>query len=316
MSSAQPQTIVIECPHCRTRYQVPPETIGKSGRKVACAHCSKTWTARALPPAKVPEPPHATPDDEEDLDAEFISEEEKALAALPPRLRQMLPKGEKPSAEMLRTIAEIQSALGEKAADAPTDPNAPESADAAGAPPPSGAAAAGARMRNSIRAFARRQRLVAKQLPAARVRRVARAVSLSALALVVITLVTFRVPIVGAVPDMAALYAAVGLKVNVVGLEFSDVKTLVSRRDGVNLIAVDANINSVADRVIPVPAMVVTLMDAAGTELYQWSVLPRVGELEPGESLPVSTELSGPPLAATTVHLSFAKGAIPPRNPT
>ncbi len=309
MSSAQPQTIVIECPHCRTRYQVPPDTVGKDGRKVACAHCSKTWTARALPPAQ----PAASPDDEEDLDAEFMTEEEKALAALPPRLRQMLPKGEKPSAEMLRTIAEIQSAIGGKPEDATDDATDAEPAEA---PAKNAAAAARARMRKSLRAFARRQRLVAKRLPAARVRRVARVVSLSTLALVLVTLFAFRAPIVGAVPDMAALYAAVGLKVNVVGLEFSDVKTLISRRDGVNLIEVDAKINSIADRATPVPAMVVTLMDEAGGELYQWSVLPRVGELEPGESLPVSTELSGPPLAAASVHLSFAKGAIPPRNPT
>lgn len=297
MSAAPSQAVVIACPHCRTRYQVAPDTIGKGGRQVACAHCGKTWKAKVLPPEPTaPEP--TSPDDEADLDAAFLSEEERMLASLPPRLRQMIPKGEKPSAEMLKTIAEIQAAIEPRespSSDETTvlEPNA--------VPTPAG-------MRAAIQAFAQRQRQVAQNLPMARVRRMVRHVTVGLVAATIGGLVLLRQPVVTAFPDLASLYAALGLPVNVVGLEIDDVDTLLSRRNGGNVIQVEARVRSVADRAVRVPNIVVTLMDRAGAELYQWSVLPRVGELEPGESLPIATELPGPPLDAAQVRLTFATG--------
>ncbi len=47
MNSPDPQTTVIACPHCGTRYQVPRATLGAGGRVVQCAHCQKSWQARA-----------------------------------------------------------------------------------------------------------------------------------------------------------------------------------------------------------------------------------------------------------------------------
>ena len=47
MQLLQPATVVIACPHCGTRYQVPPETLGSRGRQVSCAHCGKAWLAEA-----------------------------------------------------------------------------------------------------------------------------------------------------------------------------------------------------------------------------------------------------------------------------
>ena len=38
MSSPDLQTVVIACPNCGTRYQVPYATIGAAGREVQCAH--------------------------------------------------------------------------------------------------------------------------------------------------------------------------------------------------------------------------------------------------------------------------------------
>ena len=52
MSSADLATVVIACPHCGTRYQVPFSTIGSDGREVQCAQCGKSWHAHAdAPPA-------------------------------------------------------------------------------------------------------------------------------------------------------------------------------------------------------------------------------------------------------------------------
>ena len=47
MAAPQLNNVVIVCPHCATRYQVPADTVGSKGRQVQCAHCGKTWQAFA-----------------------------------------------------------------------------------------------------------------------------------------------------------------------------------------------------------------------------------------------------------------------------
>jgi hypothetical protein len=54
--------------------------------------------------------------------------------------------------------------------------------------------------------------------------------------------------------------------------------------------------------------VVVTLLDQGGRSLYQWSVVTRARDLEPGEVIGLSTELSSPPAGVARVRLSFADG--------
>ena len=77
MSSPDLQTVVIACPNCGTRYQVPYGTIGAAGREVQCAQCSKPWHATAdapPPPAVIDEDRLFSPADERALDAQFEAE--------------------------------------------------------------------------------------------------------------------------------------------------------------------------------------------------------------------------------------------------
>ena len=74
MTSPDLQTVVIACPNCGTRYQVPFATIGAAGREVQCAQCSKHWHAMAdepPPPAVIDEDILFAKDDEAELDAAF-----------------------------------------------------------------------------------------------------------------------------------------------------------------------------------------------------------------------------------------------------
>ncbi len=70
MSSADLQTVVIACPNCGTRYQVPYGTIGRGGREVQCAQCQSTGTPRPMRP-----PPPSVADD----DKLFSPADERAL---------------------------------------------------------------------------------------------------------------------------------------------------------------------------------------------------------------------------------------------
>jgi hypothetical protein len=141
------------------------------------------------------------------------------------------------------------------------------------------------------------------------VRNVARIASLTALLATVTLGYVMRVDIVRAVPDLAGVYATLGLKVNVVGLDFSGLTTLVSRKNGGEVLTVDASIFSVETHPVPVPPVVIELFDAEGHSLYQWSVPPRMATLEPGESIAFSAELARPPAGAARATLSFAGSA-------
>lgn len=280
-------TVVIECPHCGTRYQLPAEAIGARGRQVACAHCGQAWQAKAAVPAE----------QGDDGDRMFDAAAEQALdAAFEAEEAASRPEPEPVPAPSARSIAEITAAIAPK--HKPSEP----------APDPAGD-------RNRAQAFIQRQAAMARQSPLGKVRRSVRVVAVTALLLLVGLGISFRTEIVRQFPDLAGAYAAVGLGVNVVGLEFRDVTTLVTLRGGTRFMKVDARIYSVAARGVPVPPVVVTLLDAANAPLYQWSVAPAARSLEPGEVIDFTAQLNAPPLDATSVRLSFIDGEAPAVGP-
>jgi predicted Zn finger-like uncharacterized protein len=56
--TAAGQTMVITCPNCRTRFQLPPSSLGPRGRNVRCSSCGNRWFVEPFPepagPAAVP----------------------------------------------------------------------------------------------------------------------------------------------------------------------------------------------------------------------------------------------------------------------
>ncbi|MDP1732706.1 MAG: zinc-ribbon domain-containing protein [Devosia sp.] len=290
MRSPLPAMTVIVCPHCGTRYQVPVETLGPGGREVQCAHCGKSWAAVPGAGGNIAGDPDQLFDEtaERDLDAAF-AEEEKAVAAA------AVPEGGA-AEDPMRSIEEIKAALAPKTK--PVEPKADPRA----------------RTRRD-KAFARRRISLTAKLPLARIRRAARLVALGLLLTLIVAGIAFRTEIVRGLPALAGAYAALGMKVNIVGLEFRDTHTLMTLRSGANVLKVDARIYSVASRPVIVPPVVVTLLDENGAALYEWSVTPETRDLEPGEVVDFTTQLSSPPVGATRVRLTFSGGRAQSETP-
>ena len=297
MSSADLLTVVIACPHCGTRYQVPPATIGADGRDVQCAHCGRNWHAKAEAPPPPPPPPKpvakpaavkpATEDalfaetDEAALDSAFEAEAGKAAPTAP--AEKAMPRS-----------------------DAANGPD-PDPAVRAAAEPP--AALDAAAHKRAVTSFNRRQQSLLKALPMARVRRLARVSALVALVLLLGVGLGFRADIVRSYPALAGLYGAIGMPVNIVGLTFEDTKTLSSLRNGQSVMQISAKIRSVAGGPVRVPPVIVSLLSAAGKVLYEWTVTPDVAEMEPGEVQEFSTQVNTPPDGAVRVRLRFTAKA-------
>jgi predicted Zn finger-like uncharacterized protein len=280
MSSPDLQTVVIACPNCGTRYQVPYGTIGAAGREVQCAQCSKPWHATAdAPPPAINDDVLFSPSDETVLDAAFEAE---ARAAAPPLPARTLPIGEPD-----RTLADIRAALAPR----------PRTAEINTIDP--------ALLSKSRRAFDQRQAKISRKLPLARVRRTARLGAFVLLVSILLLGFSLRTDLVRWFPALAGLYASIGLPVNIVGLTFEDSKTLTSFRAGKSVMLITSRIRSIASQRVTVPPVLVSLVDPSGATVYEWTVTPQARDMAPGEVFEFSTEVSAPPQGATTVRLSF-----------
>lgn len=284
MSSPDLQTVVIACPNCGTRYQVPFATIGAAGREVQCAQCSQPWHAMAdaPPPPAIENDLMFAPGDESALDDAFEAEAERVAP------QRALPPSPPVDPAHARTLAEIKAAIAPK----------PKPDANINAIDP-------ALLSKSRRAFERRQERMTKRLPMAQVRRTARLGALLALVAILVAGFTLRVDLVRWFPQLAGLYASIGLSVNVIGLEFDSSQTLTSYRDGKAVMTITSRIRSVSDRTVTVPPILVSLLDETGATIYEWTVSARAIDMAPGEIQEFSTEVSAPPEGAVTVRLSF-----------
>ena len=268
--------MIITCPHCQTKYQVTYDAIGSAGRKVQCAHCHRDW--QQAPPAPEAEPDPIVAEMSEDGLDEALMSEAQAVAE------------------------EVAARLSETSPPAP----APAPGTEAGARP--GAPADAAALRRQQKAFSRRHDEMVSRLPLARLRRSARVAGALLLAGLLALAYFGRVPIVDRYPALAGLYAGLGLGVNVVGLDFSNVESGLESLGGRDVLSVSAQIVGLMPRPQKVPPVVVSLLDAEGRPVYEWSVQTRVPDLMAGERASFDTRLSSPPKDAVRVRLSFAGG--------
>lgn len=273
--------MIITCPHCHTKYQVTYEAIGSAGRKVQCAHCHQAWTqdGKATPPL-------------EEAGSEAPTADDKLFDAMAEDALDEVMKSEESA---------VAASKGRNAAIPPKVSSPLPGLDAAA-------------LQQRQAAFSRRQHAMVSRLPLARLRRAARIGSVLMLAGLLGGAYFWRVPIVERYPDLAGLYEAVGLGVNVVGLDFVDLETLKTLSGGNDVLTVSAQIVGRSRTPVVVPPVVVSLLDETGHAVYEWSVAPRVRDMMAGERATFDTRLSLPPSEAVRVRLSFAgRGAAPER---
>jgi predicted Zn finger-like uncharacterized protein len=118
-------------------------------------------------------------------------------------------------------------------------------------------------------------------------------------------LVTWRGEIVRHAPQMASLYSALGLPVNLRGLAFTDVKTTKDTHDGVSVLVVEGTIVNVTSVPIEVARLRFAVRNDAGNEIYAWTAMPSQTVLPAGERLPFRSRLASPPTEARAIEVRF-----------
>jgi hypothetical protein len=118
-------------------------------------------------------------------------------------------------------------------------------------------------------------------------------------------LVGWRSDIVRWVPQMAPLYAAIGLPVNVRGVLFTDVTVETQSHEGVAVLVVQGTIVSTATQTVDVPRLRFAVRNASGDELYKWTALPNRPVLAAGQTLAFQSRLASPPPETHDVLVRF-----------
>lgn len=298
--------MLISCHNCATSYQVEPSSLGPTGRSVRCARCQKVWFASnptALAevaqayradvgePAPPPEiaaavnpllDPFPTGAGAADWDTQPLDEDEAGAAQ---SLAGGTPADEIPDPPPA-ALANVEAPTL-----APVDPEPV-------APTPT------VRANEDIETVALRR---AKQKSARRLHWPLGASSSVILALLVINaaLIVRRADVVRWVPQTASLYSAIGLPVNLRGLDFADVTTKKEIRDGVQMLVVEGSIVSLSSHTAAVPRLRFGVRNEAGREIYSWTALPDRKVLPAGETMRFRSLLATPPREGRDVVVRF-----------
>jgi len=109
-------------------------------------------------------------------------------------------------------------------------------------------------------------------------------------------------------PGLSRLYGALGVEVNIRGMEFADVAVRRQIEDGTEVLAVSGRIVNLTGRTLNVPAVRFGLRDAAQNVIRSWSAPASGSTVAPGASIPFSTRLAAPPRGASDVVVRFDDG--------
>ena len=117
-----------------------------------------------------------------------------------------------------------------------------------------------------------------------------------------------RTHVVRAFPAAAALYASVGLPVNLRGLEFRAVRSELVAEGADTLLVVEGEIANISGRDASVPPIEIGLRGAEGQMLYTWTNDPPRPTLMTSGTTPFRARLAAPPADARQVLVRFAAG--------
>ncbi|HEY8579637.1 MAG TPA: hypothetical protein VIL72_07105 [Beijerinckiaceae bacterium] len=118
-------------------------------------------------------------------------------------------------------------------------------------------------------------------------------------------LIGARAHVVSAAPSTARLYAALGLDVNLRGVEISGLRTTMHEEAGARLLVVEGRLKNVSGASVSVPDLELSVRDAEGRRLYAWSAASPRPVLDRSDEITFRTRLISPPDGAADVHVTF-----------
>jgi predicted Zn finger-like uncharacterized protein len=265
----------IACPTCAAAYEVDDHSVGDAGRKVRCADCGTIWrTYRGGRSELLSTPPPAT----------------AVEATATPTLIDAPPMA--PAAEDIAATAELPAAEGDLTAPE-IDDLAPDTASPT--PPPKARA-------EIVPGRTKRQKPAGSGI-----RGLLRppALTLAASLAMIACAVTWRDAVVRTVPQSAAVFGALGLSVNLRGIEIRNVRSRMVEDNGVNVLVIDGDLINLRAEQTSVPRLRFAVLGDKGQELFAWTAQADRSALKPGETLNFRRRLAAPPGDGKDVTVRF-----------
>lgn len=117
--------------------------------------------------------------------------------------------------------------------------------------------------------------------------------------------VAWRAAVVRWAPPAARLYAAIGLPVNLRGLDLRHVTSTLLGDPGAQVLAVEGEIVNVAPAETSIPNLRLMVRGRDQSNLYVWTSAPPKSKLSKGEAVPFRARLAAPPESASEVVVPF-----------
>jgi hypothetical protein len=146
----------------------------------------------------------------------------------------------------------------------------------------------------------------APEASAGSIRNAAVAFALAGLAM---ALVGLRGPIVRLEPRSAVLFDALGLHVNLVGLDIARTSARILLDGDRRVLIVEGEVANATAAAKTIPPMKVAVRSADGQALYVWTTQPTRQRIEAGERGAFSARLVAPPLDGADVVVEFERPA-------
>ena len=158
------------------------------------------------------------------------------------------------------------------------------------------------------RSFGRR-RIVAPAPPPLPQQRSYGLITTVAALMIVTLLLAGRETVVRVWPPSAKSFAAIGLPVNLQGLELRDVRTRIVQEPTQKVLTIDGQIRNLRETSQTLPELLLSLRDANGREVYAWKAPPPKSGIARGETIQFRARLASPPEGADVVRVQFAEPA-------
>ncbi|PTW63302.1 putative Zn finger-like uncharacterized protein [Breoghania corrubedonensis] len=307
----------IVCPNCSTTYEVGATNIAPGGRDVRCSRCGNTWR---IDPETIL--------DDQDEDAESWNSEDQGAVSLDPEADARDDDGDRTESDDDGEQEELdndpnwafagaeEEAEEDLASDTAAEEDDWESAIAAnpvlegerdGEDDEEPIDGAESEIGGEPRARGRRKgpRAEARYRVSPQMRAAMGLVLFAGSIVLSVAMIMLREPVVRAAPNLADLYASVGLDVNLRGLEFRDLRTFREYEKGAPMLIVEGTVENIRNTSAHVPAIRLALRSSDAQEIYAWTVEPRQLWLRAGQTLRFSTRLASPPDIASDVLLRF-----------
>jgi predicted Zn finger-like uncharacterized protein len=130
-------------------------------------------------------------------------------------------------------------------------------------------------------------------------------ITATVVAMTVAAVFIWRSDLVRLSPNLAGFYDALGLTVNLRGLEFHEVKAVRDVKDGIPLLTVEGYVFNPGPKAADIPKLRMAVLGANGRELYAWTAEPAQTMLAAGESFVLRSRIASPPQDGQDVLVRF-----------